>query len=56
MKIAIFSDTFLPQINGVTKTLAKMKKHTRIYNIYANILRISNHSAILSLFCKIEEV
>lgn len=27
MKIAIFSDTFLPQINGVTKTLGKMKEY-----------------------------
>ncbi|WZL74705.1 glycosyltransferase [Clostridiaceae bacterium 35-E11] len=27
MRIAIFTDTFLPEINGVTKTLAKMKEH-----------------------------
>ncbi|TDX45309.1 glycosyltransferase family 4 protein [Orenia marismortui] len=27
MRIAIFTDTFLPQVNGVTKTLAKLKEH-----------------------------
>ena len=27
MKIAIFTDTFLPQINGVTNTLSKMKEY-----------------------------
>lgn len=27
MRIAIFTDTFLPEINGVTKTLSKMKKY-----------------------------
>ncbi len=27
MRIAIFSDTFLPQINGVTKTLSRMKDY-----------------------------
>jgi glycosyltransferase involved in cell wall biosynthesis len=27
MRVAIFSDTFLPQINGVTKTLAKLKDY-----------------------------
>lgn len=27
MRIAIFTDTFLPQINGVTKTLSRMKEY-----------------------------
>ncbi|MCG8482245.1 MAG: hypothetical protein MJA31_02970 [Clostridia bacterium] len=27
MKIALFSDTFLPAVNGVTKTLDKMKDY-----------------------------
>ncbi|WP_018249526.1 glycosyltransferase family 4 protein [Orenia marismortui] len=27
MRIAIFTDTFLPQVNGVTKTLAKLKEY-----------------------------
>lgn len=27
MKVAIFTDTFFPQVNGVTKTLGKLKDH-----------------------------
>lgn len=33
MKIAIFTDTFLPEINGVTKTLSKMKNYLDTTNI-----------------------
>ncbi|MFN2340518.1 MAG: glycosyltransferase family 4 protein [Halanaerobium sp.] len=33
MKIAIFSDTFSPQINGVTKTLNKLIAYLEEYNI-----------------------
>jgi len=33
MKIAIFTDTFLPQINGVTNTLSKMKEYMDQRNI-----------------------
>jgi len=33
MKIAIFTDTFSPEINGVTKTLSKMKSYMDNYGI-----------------------
>ncbi|WP_446897012.1 glycosyltransferase family 4 protein [Clostridium sp. LBM24168] len=33
MKVAIFTDTFLPQINGVTNTLSKLAEYYEVNNI-----------------------
>jgi hypothetical protein len=31
MRVAIFTDTFLPQINGVTKTLNKLLDYFKVH-------------------------
>ncbi len=68
MKIAVFTDTFLPEINGVTKTLGKMKDHMDKGNIeykffvpgkedtktmYDNIISFTSFNFFLYPECKI---
>ena len=67
MRIAFFTDTFLPQINGVAKTLSKfvdyMEKHNIDYRIFApsfhdqelhnNVLRSRSFKFVLYPQCRL---
>ena len=52
MRIAVFTDTYLPQVNGVTKTLGRMKEHMNragIENVFITPVSPEGEDGILSL-------
>jgi hypothetical protein len=47
VKVAIFTDTFLPQINGVTNTLNKLIEYYEANNIeYSHLIMIQRKTKV----------